>query len=175
MPYEWIAGRPYEGQLAEFGESLLVLTNRAGTRKKGDPMWLRGVFLGKTDNNQYITWRMDGIKTSRSAKRCTEHFDVKGISSVGIHIWEVKHATLATRNVPRKNLPKPAAQIPPVEDGPAQDRGVQDIAPAGTSGPVVSPRRGIFRKIYRTYKDHVLGKQSQKGTSAAETQSRTRT
>ena len=81
-PYEWMAGRPYEGQLAEFGESLMVLTNRQGTKaKKGDPIWQRGVFLGKTENNLFVTWHMDGSKTSRSAKRCTEHFDVKAISS----------------------------------------------------------------------------------------------
>ena len=98
-PYEWLDGRPYEGQLEEFRESLMVLANRAGTKanRKGDVIWLRGVFLGKTDNNLFITWRMDGIKASRSAKRCTEHFDVKGISSVGIHTWEVKHTTLTTR------------------------------------------------------------------------------
>ena len=61
-PYEWMAGRPYEGQLAEFGESLMVLTNRQGTKaKKGDPIWQRGVFLGKTENNLFITWHMDGI------------------------------------------------------------------------------------------------------------------
>ena len=91
-PYEWMAGRPYEGQLAEFGESLMVVTNRQGTKaKKGDPIWQRGVFLGKSENNLFITWHMDGIKTSRSAKRCTEHFDVQAISSVGIHTWEVKH------------------------------------------------------------------------------------
>ena len=46
-PYEWLAGRPYEGQLADFGESLMDLTNRAGTKanRKGDSIWLRGVFL----------------------------------------------------------------------------------------------------------------------------------
>ena len=47
------------------GESLMVLTNRQGTKaKKGDPIWQRGVFLGKTENNLFITWHMDGIKTS---------------------------------------------------------------------------------------------------------------
>ena len=114
-PYEWLAGRPYEGQLAEFGESLMVLASRAGAKanRKGDPIWLRGVFLGKTDSNLFITWHMDGIKTSRSAKRCTEHFDSKGISSVGIHTWEVKHTTLTIRAIPRKNLPEPVAEVPP--------------------------------------------------------------
>ena len=48
----------------------MVLVNRSGTKvgKKGDPIWMRGVFLGKSDNDLYITWHMDGIKTSRSAK-----------------------------------------------------------------------------------------------------------
>ena len=30
-PYEWMAGRPYEGQLAEFGESLMVLSASEGS------------------------------------------------------------------------------------------------------------------------------------------------
>ena len=136
-PYEWMAGRPYEGQLAEFGESLMVLTGRQGAKaKKGDPIWQRGVFLGKAENNLFITWHMDGIKTSRSAKRCTEHFDVKAISSVGIHTWEVKHTTLTTRAIPRKNLPGPVAEAPPLADGePSQKQLVQDVPPA--AGPVV--------------------------------------
>ena len=80
----------------------MVLVNRTGTKagKKSDPIWMRGVFLGKSDNDLYITWRMDGIKTSRSAKRCPDHFDSRAISSVEIHTWEVKHTTLATRAVP---------------------------------------------------------------------------
>ena len=65
--------------------------------KTGDHLWLRGVFLGKSDNDLYITWHMDGINTSRSAKQCRQHFDAKAISSVGIHTCEVKHTTLATR------------------------------------------------------------------------------
>ena len=117
-PYEWISGRPFQGQLAEFGESLMVLVNRTGTKagKKGDPIWMRGVFLGKSDNDLYITWHMDGIKTSRSAKRCPDHFDSRAISSVGIHTWEVKHTTLATRAIPRKSLPAPSVEPPPLED-----------------------------------------------------------
>ena len=133
-PYEWLAGRPCEGQLAEFAESIMVLANRAGTmaNRKEDPIWLRGVFLGKTDNNLFGTWRMDGIKTSRSAKRCTEHFDVKGIGSVGIHTWEAKHTTLTTRAIPRKNIPGPVAEVPPLMDGaPSQDQPVEDAPPPG--------------------------------------------
>ena len=153
-PYEWMAGRPYEGQLAEFGESLMVLTGRQGTKaKEGDPIWQRGVFLGKTENNLFITWHMDGIKTSRSAKRCTEHFDVKAISSVGIHTWEVKHTTLTTRAIPRKNLPGPVAEAPPLADGePSQKQPVQDLPPA--AGPVViqggdpAARQGPTRTTY---------------------------
>ena len=82
----------------------MVLVNRTGTKagKKGDPIWMRGVFLGKSDNDLYITWHIDGIKTSRSAKRCPDHVDSRAISSVGIHTWEVKHTTLATRAIPRK-------------------------------------------------------------------------
>ena len=101
-PYGWISGRPFQGQLAEFGESLMVLVHRTNMKnsRKGDPIWMRGVFLGKSDNGSYITWHMDGVKTSRSAKRCPEHFDAKAISSARIHTWEVKHTTLATRAIP---------------------------------------------------------------------------
>ena len=98
---------------------------------------------------------MDGIKTSRSAnlKRCTEHFDVKAISSVGIHTWEVKHTTLTTRAIPRKNLPGPVAEAPPLADGePSQKQPVQDLPPA--AGPVViqggdpAARQGPTRTTY---------------------------
>ena len=133
-PYEWLAGRPYEGQLAEFGASLMVLSSRAGTKanRKGDPIWLRGVFLGKTDNNLFITWHMGGIKASRSAKRCTEHLDIKGIS--------------------RKNLPGPVAEVPPVMDGaPSQDQAGEDAPPPGpvvTQGGDSATRQGPTRTTY---------------------------
>ena len=140
-PYEWISGRPFQGQLAEFGESLMVLVNRTGTKagKKGDPIWMRGVFLGKSDNDLYITWHMDGIKTSRSAKRCPDHFDPRAISSVGIHTWEVKHTTLATRAIPRKSLPAPSVEPPPLEDTEVskEQQQLQDIPKISSAGPLV--------------------------------------
>ena len=143
-PYEWISGRPFQGQLAEFGESLMVLVNRTGTKagKKGDPISMRGVFLGKSDNDLYITWHMDGIKTSRSAKRCPDHFDPKAISSVGIHTWEVRHTTLATRAIPRKSLPAPSVEPPPLEDSEVskeqhQQQQLQDIPRTTSTGPLV--------------------------------------
>ena len=78
---------------------------------------------------------MDGIKTSRSAKSCPEHFDAKAISSVGIHSWEVKHTTLATRVVvPKKSLPGPKPVITQImgESG-EQDQAVQDKTPGPQS------------------------------------------
>ena len=158
-PYEWISGRPFQGQLAAFGESLMVLVNRTGTKagKTGDPIWMRGVFLGKSDNDLCITWHMDGIKTSRSAKRCPDHFDSKAISSVGIHTWEVKHTTLATRAIPRRNLPAPLVEPPPLEDGDVgkEQQQLQDIPRTSSAGPLViqggdhSARPGVVpRKSY---------------------------
>ena len=156
-PYEWLAGRPYEGQLAEFGESSMVLANRAGIKanRKGDPIWLRGVFLGKTDSNLFITWHMDGIKTSRSAKRCTEHFDIKGISSVGLHTWEVKHTILTTRATLRQNIPGPVAEVPPVMDGaPSEEQRAEAVAQGPALGPVLiqdgdsGARQGPSRTTY---------------------------
>ena len=92
------------------------------------------------------------IKTSRSAKRCTEHFDVKAISSVGIHTWEVKRTTLTTRTIPRKNLPGPVAEAPPLADGePTQRQPVQDLPPAGPvviQGGDTAARQGPARTTY---------------------------
>ena len=118
----------------------MVLANRTGTNlKKGDPQWLRGVFLGKTDNNLFIAWHMDGVKTSRSAKRCPQHFDLEALTSVGIHTWEVKHTTLTTRAVPRKNLPGPSGTPAPVTVvEPLRDQdGVGAITP-GIRTPVIA-------------------------------------
>ena len=139
-PYEFVAGRPYEGTLCQFGESLMVLVNRTGVNvKKGDPQWLRGVFLGKTDNNLFITWHMDGIKTSRSVKRCPHHFDLEALTSVGIHTWEVKHTTLTTRVVPRKNLPGPSGTPAPVTvvEPLGDQHGIGAITP-GIQTPVIA-------------------------------------
>ena len=119
----------------------MVLVNRTGTKagKKGDPIWMRGVFLGKSDNDLHITWHMDGIKTSRSAKRCPDHFDSRAISSVGIHTWEVKHTTLATRAIPRKSLPAPSVEPPPLEDSEVskEQQQLQDIPRIASAGPLV--------------------------------------
>ena len=81
---------------------------------------------------------MDGIKTSRSAKRCSEHVDIKGISSVGLHTWEVKHPTLTTRAIPRKNIPGPVAEVPLVMDGaPSQEQPTEAVDQGPAPGPVV--------------------------------------
>ena len=118
----------------------MVLANRTGVNiKKGDPQWLRGVFLGKTDNNLFITWHMDGIKTSRSVKRCPHHFDLEARTSVGIHTWEVKHTTLTTRVVPRKNLPGPSGTPAPVTvvEPLGDQHGIGAITP-GIQTPVIA-------------------------------------
>ena len=131
---------PYRRLSRDSGKEHFAFQNRTGTKagKKGDPIWMRGVFLGKSDNDLYITWHMDGIKTSRSAKRCPDHFDSRAISSVGIHTWEVKHTTLATRAIPRKSLPAPSVEPPPLEDSEVskEQQQLQDI-PRTSTGPLV--------------------------------------
>ena len=53
-PYEWMAGRPYEGQLAEFGESLMVLTNRQGTKAKKGRSDLAARCVSRKDREQSV-------------------------------------------------------------------------------------------------------------------------
>ena len=51
------AGRPYEGTLCQLGDSLMVLGDKACSGPTGF------FFFGKIDNNLFIAWRMDVIKT----------------------------------------------------------------------------------------------------------------
>ena len=50
-------------------------------------------------------------------KRCSEHLDPKAVMLVGIHPWDVKPTTLASRVVPRKSLPAPGSRAPAIADG----------------------------------------------------------
>ena len=55
-PYEFCTGTPYQGVLCEYGESLLCHVISANPNKrKCDAHWSKGVFLGKSDNDLYLT------------------------------------------------------------------------------------------------------------------------
>ena len=52
-PYEGLAGRPYEGQLAEFGESLMVLANRESRQESRSDLVERSVLRKDRQQSLY--------------------------------------------------------------------------------------------------------------------------
>ena len=73
-PYEFCTGTPYQGMLCEHGESLLChVISVNPNKRKGDAHWSKGVFLGKSDNDLYLTWHPQGLLACRTVQLAFNH------------------------------------------------------------------------------------------------------
>ena len=80
-------------------------------KKKGEKVWNPGIFLGKIENDLFITHHADGIHTSRSARAVGEPYSSEKVAAVDYFPWEVRTSTLTSRVIPQKKLPQPQASL----------------------------------------------------------------
>ena len=74
LPHEMVRGKSFTGMLAAFGECIMIFKPKTNTRRKGDSLWEVGVFLGKTENNLFLTGMHGEVRASRSAKRLADDY-----------------------------------------------------------------------------------------------------
>ena len=110
-PHELITGKPYKGEMVNFGAVIYVKRLHPKKKKKGEKVWNPGIFLGKTENDLFITHHADGVHTSRSARAVGEPYSSEKVAAVDYFPWEVRTSTLTSRVIPQKKLPQPQASL----------------------------------------------------------------
>ena len=80
-----------KGEMVNFGAVIYV--KRLHSKKKKEKVWNPGIFLGKTENDLFITHHADA-KTSRSARAVGEPYSSKKVPAVDYFSWEVRTSTL---------------------------------------------------------------------------------
>ena len=109
-PHELVTGKPYKGEMVNFG-AVIYVKRLHPKKKKGEKVWNPGIFLGKTENDLFITHHADGIHTSRSARAVGEPCSSEKVAAVDYFPWEVRTSTLTSRVIPQKKLPQPQASL----------------------------------------------------------------
>ena len=98
------------------------------TRRKGDSLWEVGGFLGKTENNLFLTGMHGEVRASRSAKRLADDYRRKIVESVKTFPWQIKQSVLTTKVIPRRVLPGPAP-VPALPGISAPGGAIEDAGP----------------------------------------------
>ena len=149
-PYELCSSRMYAGTIALFGESVLGFLR---TSQKAAPCWTRGLWLGKTLNNDAHIIGVPGGKVfvTRSIRRFSDCWDAKLIADFEACTWECGLAALGSQLVAAKRItgPQPSTPVPfaiayadaiavhGIPGTPEQDEGI-------LLGPPAMPRRSLY-------------------------------
>ena len=122
-PHELTTGKPHKGEMVNFG-AVIYVKRLHPKKKKGEKVWNPGVFLGKTENDLFITHHPDGVHTSRSARAVGEPYSSEKVAAVDYFPWEVRTSTLTSRVIPQKKVPQPQASLalPAVPQGEGSQR-----------------------------------------------------
>ena len=109
--YERCTGKEYHGKACYFGETCMGYLKPTA---KGLPSWHRGVWLGKTQNNDaHIISCNGGLFITRSVRRITSPWILPEVGNVEMSPWECSFATLGSRLMVPKRVLKPTAQVVP--------------------------------------------------------------
>ena len=146
-PHEMVRGKSFTGMLAAFGECIMICKPTTNARRKGDSLWEVGVFLGKTENNLFLTGIHGEVRASRSAKRLADDYRGELVESVKTYPWQIKQSVLTTKVVPRRVLPGPAP-VPALPGDSAPGGAIEDAGPGkdeAASDPSSSEEQGSQR------------------------------
>ena len=109
--YERCTGKEYHGKVCYFGETCMGYLKPTA---KGLPSWQRGVWLGKTQNNDaHIISCNGGLFMTRSVRRIPSPWILSEVGNVEMSPWECSFATLGSRLMVPKRVLKPTAQVAP--------------------------------------------------------------
>eukprot|EP00435_Cladocopium_sp_Y103_P063572 s1132_g25.t1 len=111
-----------DGTRIDSSSSLAVLKAACGL-----PSWQRGVWLGKTQNNDaHIVSCNGGLFITRSVRRIPVPWVLAELGNVELTAWECSFATLGSRLMVPKRVLNPAPQsvpaLPPAVVQPAQSK-----------------------------------------------------
>ena len=126
-PYERCTGKEYHGKICLFAETCMGYLKPSA---KGLPSWQRGVWLGKTQNNDAHIISCNGaLFITRSVQRIPTPWVPTEVPNVEMSPWDCAFATLGSKlMVPKRVLkpsPQPALALPP---GSAQP-GASNLSP----------------------------------------------
>ena len=118
--YERSTGKEYHGRICIFGETCMGFLKPSA---KGLASWHRGVWLGKTQNNDaHVISCNGGLFITRSVRRLPVPWVLSELGNVEISHWECSFATLGSKLMVPKRVLKPAPQtalaLPPVRSQP---------------------------------------------------------
>ena len=109
--YERCTGKEYHGKVCYCGETCMGYLKPTA---KGLPSWQRGVWLGKTQNNDaHIISCNGGLFMTRSVRRIPSPWILSEVGNVEMSPWECSFATLGSRLMVPKRVLKPTAQVAP--------------------------------------------------------------
>ena len=95
-----VKGKSFTGTLAAFGECVMLCKPKTNTRRKGDSVWEVGVFLGKTENNLFLTGMHGEVRASRSAEGLADDYRGELVAPVKTFPWQIKQSVLTTKVIP---------------------------------------------------------------------------
>ena len=110
-PFFALNGYNYTGKLLCFGEVAFGLKKPA---KKGGALWIKGVWLGKNNQDANILATKDGIFTTSSVRKSGEPWEKELILALDNTPWSAKPA----RGKPTKTKPNAPGMVEDVGPGP---------------------------------------------------------
>ena len=142
--YERTCNAAYTGKLVAYGEPVFAQVH---AKKKGDPKWLKAIFLTKTSlNDMYVVASKGGVRVTRSVRRTGHEWkhdaalyaDIKGFP------WNYSSGVIGTKMVPpaktRKALPAPSSPQDVAASDPPETPVPMGLTPA--MGSEVGPNLG---------------------------------
>ena len=109
-PFERATGCLYEGKVCCYGEAVLGYLR---TTAKAGPKWQKGVWLGKTTQNDVNILATDkGIFLTRSVRRIPGQWDLTLCGEVIACPWEHGYGSLGGRMILNKKVEAPSCQCP---------------------------------------------------------------
>ena len=112
--YELCTSRQYTGRLAMFGERALGFLKLS---TKGSPTWTRGIWLGKTMNNDVHILAVPGhpqLFVTRSVRRLPNAWDMQMIADMEACPWQFGYASLGSQLVLGERIAAPPIlSLPP--------------------------------------------------------------
>ena len=127
-PHEMVKGKSFTGTLAAFGGCIMICKPKTNARRKGDSLCEVGVFLGKTENNLFLTGMHGEVRASRSSKRLADDYRGELVEPVKTFPWQINKSVLATKVIPRRVLPGPA-HVPALPGNSAPGRVIENGGP----------------------------------------------
>ena len=138
--YELCTSRQYTGRIALFGERILGFLKLS---TKGSPTWTKGIWLGKTMNNDVHIIAIPGhpqLFVTRSVRRLSTPWDMEMIGGMEVCPWQFGYASLGSQLVLAKRISAPPVlSLPPARPIDVDAEAVKNVPPTPDEGALAPP------------------------------------